>query len=216
MGILDAFSSLKAIVNRRTPHDPNDKPILLAIDEVYRLFEIEGMAKEIGDISTYYRNRKFMLMIIIQAYWQLSQTLQESIWNLGNHVTFAMDNFNDAYKFAQQMVKYNPKQEKLPSKASNFQPVVEPDRGQYLAFANWLQNLNARQVVMRRYQNEQVKEPFIHFIEKTQEKPQCTLPASLAEIKESLFQKHSVPVSEALKKINERRLPPINKSRPTV
>ncbi len=162
----EAFSSLRAVINHRSPHDPHDKPILLAIDEVYRLFEIEGMAKAIGEISTYYRSRKFMLMIIIQAYWQLSELLQEQIWNLGNHVTFASDNFNDAYKFAQQMVHYNPRQEKLPPRTSGFQPVIEPDRGQYLTFANWLQNLNARQVVMRRYLNEQEKIPFLHYIEK--------------------------------------------------
>lgn len=212
----DRFSSLRAIVNRRTPHNPHDKAILLVIDEVYRLFEIEGMAKAIGEISTYYRNRKFMLMMIIQAYWQLSATLQESIWNLGNQVTFAMDNFNDAYKFGQQMVQYNPKQQKLPPKTSAFQPVIEPDRGQYLTFANWLQNLNARQVVMRRYRNEQEKEPFLHFVEKTQEKPQGILPRPLPEVKESLLQKHAMPVSEALKQVNNRSLRPIKKSRPTV
>lgn len=211
----EAFSSLRAIINRRSPHDPNDKPILLAIDEVYRLFEIEGMAKAIGEISTYYRSRLFMLIIIIQAYWQLSPTLQESIWNLGTHASFAMDNFNDSYKFGQQMIKYNPKQEKLPPKSSGFQPVIEPDRGQYLTFANWLQNLNARQIVMRRYRNEQEKEPFIHFVEKTQERPKVVLPAPLAEIKESLLQRHSISVSEALKQVNQRSLRPIKKSRPT-
>ena len=211
----DAFSSLRAVINRRSPHDSNDKPVLLVIDEVYRLFEIPGMAKAIGELSTYYRSRKFMLIIIIQAYWQLSELLQEQIWNLGNHVTFAMDNFNDAYKFAQQMTKYNPRQEKLPPKSSGLQPVIEPDRGQYLTVANWIQSLNARQVVMRRYLNEQEKDPFLHFIEKTQEKPQGILPAPLADIKESLLQKHAMSISTALKRVNQRSLRPIKKSRPT-
>ena len=211
----EALSSLRAIINRRTPHDSNDKPILLAIDEVYRLFEIEGMAKAIGEISTYYRSRQFMLMIIIQAYWQLSPTLQESIWNLGTHAAFASDNFNDTYKFGQQMIKYNPKQEKLPPKTSGFQPVIEPDRGQYLMFANWLQSLNARQVVLRRYRNEQEKETFIHFIERTQDKPAVRLPAPLAEIKESLLERHSIPISEALNQVNQRSLHLVNTSRPT-
>ena len=82
-------------------------------------------------------------------------------------------------------------------------------------FANWLQSLNARQVVMRRYRNEQEKETFIHFIERTQDKPAVRLPAPLAEIKETLLERHSIPISEALNQVNQRSLHQVNKSRPT-
>lgn len=97
----DAYSALEAVINKRIPHDPNDEPVLMVIDEVYKLFEIKGMAKKLGQISTYYRSRKLMPVIIIQAYWQLADILKEQIWSFGNQVTFALENFNDAYKFSQ-------------------------------------------------------------------------------------------------------------------
>ena len=203
----DAFSSLRAVINKRTPHDSNSKPVLMTIDEVYRLFEIKGMAKALGEVATYYRSRKLMPMIIIQAYWQLDNLLQEQIWNLGNQVTFALDNFNDAYKFAQQVSKYDRRSEKLPSLSHHTHPIMEPDRGQYLTTTNWLQNLKWRQVVMRRYINEREKEAFVRFVNQTKEKPKSILSSQeLIEVKEELFKKRAVPVKDALKRINQRKL----------
>ena len=203
----DAFSSLRAVINKRTPHDVKAKPVLMAIDEVYRLFEIKGMAKALGEVATYYRSRKLMPMIIIQAYWQLDNLLQEQIWNLGNQVTFALDNFNDAYKFAQQVSQYDRRSEKLPSLSHHTHPVMEPGRGQYLTVTNWLQNLKWRQVVMRRYINEQEKEAHIRFVSRTREKPTSGLsPQRLLEVKADLFQKWAMPVNDALRVINSRKL----------
>lgn len=213
----EAFSSLRAIINRRIPHDPRSKKVLLVIDEVYRLFEIKGMAKALGEISTYFRSRGLMPIIIIQAYWQLSELLKEQIWNLGNHVTFSLDNFNDAYRFAQQMVDYNPTQQKLPARNDGFQPVIEPDRGQYLTMANWIQNLKGRQIVMRRYINEQQKESHIHFVARTREKPQSILTVyQLQEIKEDLFKKRAILVKDAIALINKRKLRPFKQARSTI
>ena len=47
-GILfaDVFSQILSVINNRRPHDPNDKPVLLIIDEVPIITEIPGMAKE--------------------------------------------------------------------------------------------------------------------------------------------------------------------------
>ncbi len=212
----DAYSALESVINRRIPHDPHDLPVLLIIDEVYKLFEIKGMAKKLGQISTYYRSRKLMPVIIIQAYWQLADILKEQIWSFSNQVTFALENFNDAYKFAQQVQEYDSTKEKLSARHVNGQPVLESDRGQYLNMANWLQNLKWRQVVMRRYVDERTKEPFISFVEKTTEKPAGVLPAPLHELKQALFKKYAVSVREALMDINGRKLTRKQPTRPTV
>lgn len=202
----DAYSALETVVNKRIPHDPNDQPILLVLDEVYKLFEIKGMAKKLGQISTYYRSRKLMPVIIIQAYWQLADILKEQIWSFGNQVTFALENNNDAIDFSQQTQEYDQTQQKLSAAHAHGQPILETDRGQYLIMANWLQNLKWRQIVMRRYLDERTKEPFISFVEKTSEKPAGILPAPLHELKQALFKKYAVSVREALKDINGRKL----------
>ena len=200
------FASLRAIISKRTPHDPNDKPVLLVIDEVYRLFEIEGMAKALGEISTYFRSRKLMPVIVIQAYWQLTDDLKEQIWNLGNIVCFAMENHKDAYTLSQQLFKYDSKRAKWHAASDRSNPTAEPDRGQYLTDANWIQNLNWRQAVMRRYVNERDKERFVIFVERTREKPIGQPRVPLSELKEELLKRRAIPVSDALEVINQRKL----------
>jgi hypothetical protein len=209
------FASLRAVINQRTPHDPHSKPVLLVIDEVYRLFEIKGMAKALGQVSTYFRSRKLMPIIIIQAHWQLSELLKEQIWNLGNIVSFSMENFKNAYDLAQQIFKYDPKSVKLAAVSPTGQPVVEPDRGQYLGEANWIQNLKKRQVIMRRYKSEGEKESFINFVAQTKDKPQGVLPAPLSDLKLELLKRRAIPVRDALEVINQRKIT-YRTERPTV
>ncbi len=212
----EEYSSIKAVINQRTPHDPDDKPVLLIMDEAYQPFTIKGMAEEIGQIPTFYRSRKLQLVIIIQALWQLNDVLKEQIWNLGNIVTFSLENHNDAYAFAQQLFKYDRKSEKSSSNDRGGNPVYESDRGQYLQAANWIQNLKWRQVVMRRYINGRDKEPFVNFVNMTREKPTGQLPKPLHEIKEDLFKRYAISVKDALKVINARKLIRRSKKRPTV
>lgn len=212
----DAYSSLEAIINKRIPHDPRDQPVLLVIDEVYKLFEIKGMARKLGQISTYYRSRKLMPIIIIQAYWQLADILKEQIWSFGNQITFALENFDDAYKFSQQVQEYDPIKEKLSARREDGQPIIEPDRGQYVNMANWLQRLGWRQVVMKRYIDERTKEEKVSFIERTKEKPTGVLPAPIEDLKQELFRKYAVSVREALNDINNRHLKKKGEERITV
>jgi hypothetical protein len=188
---------------------------LLVIDEVYKLFEIKGLAKKLGQISTYYRSRKLMPIIIIQAYWQLADILKEQIWSFGNQVTFALENFNDAYKFAQQVEEYDPVKERLAPKRDDGQPILDTDRGQYLEMTNWLQRLEKRQVVMRRYLDEGKREPFISFIEKTSEKPVGALPSSIHQLKQELLRKYAVSISDVLRDINGRHIQGKQEERPT-
>ncbi|MCL4264782.1 MAG: type IV secretory system conjugative DNA transfer family protein [Anaerolineae bacterium] len=200
------FALLRALINLRTPHDPNDKPVLIVIDEVYKLFEIRGMANALGQISTYFRSRKLMAVVIIQAFWQLDERFQEQYWNFGNIISFAMSNHNDAYTISQQLGQYNPTSEKFRARSNHSQPVAEADRGQYLMMANWLQNLKARQMVMRRYSTEQEKDPYLRFVEKTRDKLTGTLRAPIAEIKEEIFKRRAIPIRDALEVINKRTL----------
>jgi hypothetical protein len=204
--VWEAYNGLEAAVNKRIPHDPHDRPILLVIDEVYKLFKIKGLAEKLGQIATYYRSRKLMAVIIIQAYWQLDDILKEQIWSFGTQVTFALENFNDAYRYSKETEEYDPHKERLAAKREDGQPILDTDRGQYLVMANWLQNLKWRQMVMRRYLDERTKEPFLSFIDKTREKPTGTLPASIHQLKQELFRKYAVNISDVLRDINGRHL----------
>ena len=181
-------------------------PVLLIIDEVYKLFEIKGMAEDLGEITTYFRSRKLMPMFVIQAHWQLDKLLKEQIWSMGNLVTFSLSNFDDAYSFAQQVFEYDTSQIRLSPTSDGGRSVVETDRGQYLQIANWIQRLPWRQAVMRRYINEQESESFVAFVERTREKPQGELPRPMSEIKRSLFRRRAIPVRDALDVVNNRKL----------
>lgn len=202
----DEFASLRAVVNQRIPHNPDDKPVLMVIDEVYKLFEIKGMAKALGQISTYFRSRKLMPVIIIQAFWQLDDILIKQYWNLGNLITFQMDNIDDAYKLAQQMFKYIDQAKKFDSPREGANPTGEPDRGQYLSRANWIQNLGKRRLLMRRYLNEQDKEGFVAYVDETQfvKRAQMDIWQQI-ELKERLLKNgRAIHVKDALRVINNR------------
>jgi hypothetical protein len=204
----DEFASLRAVVNQRIPHNPNDKPVLLVIDEVYKLFEIKGMAKALGQVSTYFRSRKLMPVVIIQAFWQLEDTLIKQYWNLGNLVTFQMDNLDDALMLARQLFKYIDQTAKFDAPREGANPTAEPDQGQSLLRANWIQNLGKRRMLMRRYLNEQDKEGFIAYVDETQFVNRADLDVfQLVELKEQLLKNgRAVHVKEALRVINARDL----------
>ena len=202
---MDVFSQILAQINTRTPHDPNDEPVFLGIDEVPMLLKIPGIAEVIGSIAPMYRSRGLQMVIIIQALWQLADNLREQIWSLGNNIIFGVDDFQECYKIAQQLFKYNPTATKHNS--TWYMPThLEPDRGQYLSVANWIQHLQHRQVILKRYLSEGEEDPFVRFIERTSNKPNGPLPKPLAELKRDLLQKHAIPVKDALKAINQRKL----------
>jgi hypothetical protein len=136
-------------INKHTPGDPKDKPVALVIDEVYSLLSIPGMAEEVGMLSPLYRSRKLELYIVLQALSQLAPTLRQQIWSIGNIVSFAVSNFEEAYELAQQIFAYRPDTVKLDPKTDTQQPMLEADRGQYLQIAN-LQRMQHRECIMRR------------------------------------------------------------------
>jgi hypothetical protein len=201
----DEYASLKAIINKRTPHAKENKPVLLVIDEVYQLFKFKGLAEEMGQISAYYRSRKLCPIFVIQAFWQLHDLLKEQIWNMGNLVTFALDNQGDALKFAEQTIPYNPMEIKRENETGLDQP--ESHQGQYLQESNWLQRLEWREMVARRYSNERDKEGFVSFIKRTRDKPDnVLLEGELETIKEELLSRRAVEIRNALDIIDQREL----------
>jgi hypothetical protein len=202
----DIFSQTLAQINRRTPHDPNDKHVLLTIDEVPMLIRIPGMAEEIGRISPQYRSRRLQMIVVIQALWQLAENLREQIWSLGNVTCFSVEDFNEAYLVAKQLFHYDPSSIRFPPVHESDQPVVESDRGQYLKHANWLQHLKHRECVMRRYITEGEEDPFVAYIRQTSEKPSKAIDEPLSMIKERLLRRRAIPIEDALKAVNQRKL----------
>jgi hypothetical protein len=149
-----------------------------------------------------------MPVVIIQAFWQLEDTLIKQYWNLGNLVTFQMDNLDDALMLARQLFKYIDQTAKFDAPREGANPTAEPDQGQSLLRANWIQNLGKRRMLMRRYLNEQDKEGFIAYVDETQFVNRADLDVfQLVELKEQLLKNgRAVHVKEALRVINARDL----------
>jgi hypothetical protein len=200
------YSLILAEINKRRPGDPHDKPVSLVLDEVYSLLQIPGMAPEISRLSPQYRNRKLKPYVVLQELAQMSDELRPHIWSLGNIVCFGISNHNEAYELAQQLFKYEPTSVKLPAVTENQNPLTEPDRGQYLTIANWIQSLNHRQCIIRRYESEHKRDPYVRYVERTKETQFNGPNVALDEIKEKLLRERGVRVREALEVINERKI----------
>lgn len=201
------YSLIMQEVNKRTPANPNDKPVALVMDEVYSLFQIPGMAKEVGMIAPIYRSRKLELYIVIQALWQLDKALREQVWSLGNVVTFGVENFKEAFEIAHQLFQYDPLAIKPRVLVRERKPITEHDRGQYLEEANWIQNLANRECVLRRYVTESVRDDYIRHLSRTTQLPEMPLLEAIEKVKLRLLKKRAVKVSVAIEAIEKRRLP---------
>lgn len=200
------YSLIMSEINKRIPSDPNDQPVALVMDEVYSLLSIPGMAEEIGMLSPLYRSRKLELYIVLQALSQLAPTLRQQIWSIGNIVSFAVSNFEEAFELAQQIFPYNPNTVKLAPRADSQQPVIEADRGQYLQIANDLQRMQHRECIIRRYTSEKVLDKHVLWVKKTKEVPTQPTEITVSEFKELLLKERGVRVREALQVINQRNL----------
>jgi hypothetical protein len=164
------------------------------------------MAPEIAQLAPQYRSRKLQLYIVLQELEQMSEELRPHIWSLGNIVCFGISNFDEAYRIAQQLFKYDPKTVKMDSRSDTGQPIVEPDRGQYLQIANDLQRLAHRECIIRRYQTERVMEKNILWVKKTKDVPNSPVRISVGELKERLLRERGICVQEALESVRERTI----------
>jgi hypothetical protein len=200
------YSLIMAEVKTRRPADPQDLPVSIVMDEIYSLLQIPGMAPEISQLSAQYRSRKLQLYIVLQELAQLSRELEEHVWSIGNVVSFAVSNFDEAFDLARQIFKYEPRMEKLPPKDPKHQPILEPDRGQYLEITNWIQRLAHRQCIVKSYRSEQVLEKYVRFVPKTREIPTTPTDESLVDLKDRLLKERAVRVRDALEVINNRKI----------
>ena len=199
-----AFSLIMEQINRRQPHNPQDKPVALVIDEVKSLLKIPGFAEEVGDLAPLYRSRKLQPYIVIQALSQLSTEMRENIWLYGNVICFGLSNKNDAEEFARQRCKYDPKAIKLPPRTDTQNPVSEPQLGQDRTVADWIVSLPHRSCIVTKHISEQQSDQNVYFIQRTKEIPPMPDNASLAKIKEELLRKRTIRVEYALDVVDGR------------
>jgi hypothetical protein len=199
------YSLIMSELNQRTPGNPNDKPIAVLADEVLPLISIPGMAEEIGSLAPLYRSRKLELYLAMQSLSQLALPLRQQIWSMGNIVSFAISNFQEAYELAQQLFQYDPTTVKLTAKSDTGQPIIEPDRGQYLQIANEIQRMKRRECIIRRYQSETQMEKYMLWVRQTKNSPQAPL-EKVIELKEMLLKERSIKVQDALSDINNRKI----------
>lgn len=203
-------SLVRQYINTRRPNDPKNKPFLYWIDEAPVLVKVPGMARELGEVSTFYRSRNLYIGIIVQALWQLSDELKEQAWSMGNIVAFGVDDFNDARVIAEQLFHYGPTTIKQPARTHTQNPITEPDHGQYTLFANWLQDMRQRFFVMRRYYDEAKADKYIWY-SKTKTVPTLQDHQELLDTKERILKERGIGIREALEVINNRKLEPDKK-----
>jgi hypothetical protein len=164
------------------------------------------MAEEVGTLSPLYRSRKLELYIVLQALAQLAPTLQKQIWSVGNVVCFAVSDFDEAYILSQQLFPYDPNIIKMAAKSDTGQPIIEPDRGQYLQSANEMQRMTHRECVVRRYVSEQVQDTYVRWVKRTKDVAVSPMGMSIDGLKRSLLQARGVSVQDALEIINKRTM----------
>lgn len=201
-----AFSLIMSEINKRRPDDPDDLPVTLLLDEVYSLIQISGMGAAISRLAPQYRNRKLQLLIALQELAQMSEDLRAHIWSLGNIVCFGLSNHNEAYEMAQQLFKYEAGSIKLPSSDKSTRPIIEADRGQYLAIANKIQRMERRECIVRRYLSEEEMDRYIRYVPKTKEVQQAIQDESVEEVRERLVKERGVRVEDALHAVNKRKM----------
>jgi hypothetical protein len=202
------FSMIRQEMNRRRPNNPDDKPFLLAIDEAPILFEVPGMTKEFGQVSTFYRSRKVWFIVIVQALWQIAKEMREQIWSFGNIISFAVQDVNDARQIAEQIFHYNPKQVKQPPRTIAQNPTTEPEHGEYTLFAQWIQGFKKREMVVRRYFDESAEDRWTRHIEKNADIPANESIIEVDAYKERIFLQRAIPIRDALEVVNHRNLVP--------
>jgi hypothetical protein len=204
--LMQNFSLVMAWINKREVDDPSYHPAMIAFDETYTILRIPGMAEWLGMVSPLYRSRKFQLLIIIQALWQLDKSLAQQIWTLGNVVSFAVSNGDEALKIAKQLFSYEPRYIKNPPKTETQNATTESLQGQDRLNADWIQNLKARELVMRRFITEQTRDPGILYIPRTANFPSNAPYMAIQEVKEKLITERGVRVRDALEIVNKRDL----------
>lgn len=206
------FSLVMYWINKREVDNPNNKLAEIVFDETVSILKIPGFAEKLGSVSPLYRSRRVSLTVIIQALWQLDEELAKQIWNLANIVSFTLSNVDDAETIARQLFKYDPKMVKLPAKTEYQNPTTEGVTGGDRIAADWLQNLKARQFIMRRYLTEQKKEDGVQYVEKTDDMPTNPPYIELYELKRYLLVEQRKPngmprcitIREALEAIRDR------------
>lgn len=194
-------------VSMRDPSSGGYEPIKIVLDEVLSFLQNPGMGDELSKISTQYRNRKVELYIIAQALWQFNDLMKEAVWNLGNVVCFAVENVNEAEEIGKQLIRYNPRLEKLPPKTSTQNPTTEPSLGQESIYANRIQNLRPRECLIKRFETEQQKDPWISHVRMIPAIGQGNEKESVQAIKDRLLKERGKPIHEIMQTIEGRVLP---------
>lgn len=201
------FSLIMEEVSLRDPSMGGYEPVKIVLDEVLTFQQNPGMANELSRISPQYRSRKVELYVAAQGLWQFDDTLKDAIWNLGNVVCFAVEHEEEAEMVAKQLLRYEPRMEKLPAVTARQNPTTEPDHGQYKIYANWIQNLRDRECIIRRYWKERQKDPWISHVLKTAEVGNGEPGESVQRVKERLLKERGKPINEIMQAINNRGLP---------
>ncbi len=94
----------------------------------------------------------------------------------------------------------------MPARSETGQPIMEPDRGEYSEIANWIQRLDHRECIVKRYYSERVLDKYIRHIPKTKDSPPTRSYSELKEIKERKLKERGIPTRDMLEVVNKRTM----------
>lgn len=200
------WTLIKSELNRRTPHNLNDRPVTVVLDEVKSLLKVPAFAEDVGEISPVYRSRGVQLYIVIQALSQLTEELERNIWLLGNLIAFGLENKEDCGKLAYQLNKYQPTTTKLPAQRVDQNPVTESEQGQDRLGADWIWGLDDRQCLVKRYMDERHRDKKIRYVHRTKNLPARPLLIPVDEFKEQLLKDRGMRIWDALGVVDRRKI----------
>lgn len=200
--MVQRFSLLMQEINKRKANG-NYPLVIIVIDELPWLLKATGLSDEVGDLHSFYRSRGVGVIVIIQNHSQLSKELLDKIWNFGNVVTFADENFEEATDIVKNLMTYNPTFPKYPIPVPGKEDTYQ---GQTAAVANFVMNLKARECLVKRYKNQQLKDPYVRHVRRTKDLPPAPSEENVMEMCEKLALEGTVSVREGLSIVGQRKL----------
>lgn len=204
------YSMFRVQVNKRTPDSPNNTPFMIVFEEAPILWKVPGMADETFEISSYYRSRFVLPVIDIQGTYQTNidnQYQRRKLWSIGNIILMGLDGVEDSREAMENISNYGPSVvlPQQPGQPTRVAPM--PEHSQYTQSANWVQLLQHRSCVIRRYISPAEMSPYITYVPRIQDIPVANS-NQIAECTEEIFKKRAVPIRTALDVVNSRELPP--------
>jgi hypothetical protein len=208
---LQLFHMVLDEINKRTPSISGYHPINWVMDEVYTFTETPSVSRILAHLPSEYRSRKLQLFLVIQSLKQLAgeengkKGLEDVFFSFGNMVVFSLLDIEDCFTVVKNLIPFDPQLVKVAARREGQHDIMENRDEQEAIRAYQLQHLAQRECYVRRFVNEARMDRVIH-IARTRDVRLSATHEDVESLKDRLMWMRGVPVQEAEKLINERKI----------